>query len=137
MPLTTANSERKGFCKLCKTKHETRKDRVRCSILVPEKGEPFVLCSICGFVNSHMKECFILKLPLCEEKEMSPLQDANTGHRLLKFFEYDHLPPKLKRVSERFHALAYFISQRCPGDEGTIALRKLLEAKDAAVRSQL
>jgi hypothetical protein len=55
---------------------------------------------------------------------------------ILQFFRFDHLPEPLRSVSERFHALAHQIVasiERNP--ERTVALRKLLEAKDAAVRA--
>lgn len=56
--------------------------------------------------------------------------------RMLKFFKFDHLPPHLQEVSRPFHELAEGIIATCPaGAERTVALRKLLEAKDAAVRS--
>ena len=62
----------------------------------------------------------------------------NIMERMLKWFEYDHLPDHLQVVSKPFADLA---SQLClaiePGPERTVALRKLLEAKDAAVRAKL
>jgi hypothetical protein len=56
--------------------------------------------------------------------------------RMLKFFAYDHLPEHLKAVSRPFHDLALHIAVTVPaGPERTVALRKLLESKDAAVRA--
>jgi len=56
--------------------------------------------------------------------------------RMLQFFEYEHLPEKLKEVSKTFHTLAYEIVGTIPSNpERTVALRKLLEAKDCAVRA--
>lgn len=58
--------------------------------------------------------------------------------RMLKWFECQHLPRDLKLVSERFEDLANRIASNLePGPERTVALRKLLEAKDAAVRAKL
>jgi len=59
-------------------------------------------------------------------------------HRLLPYFAYDHLPEDLQEVSRPFARLAQKIAGR-PGDdaEQTVALRKLLEAKDAAVRAEV
>ena len=66
--------------------------------------------------------------------------------RLLRFFEYGHLPPNLQEVSKPFAELANRLatslnSQMAPSDaskaEMTVALRKLLEAKDCAVRAML
>ena len=57
---------------------------------------------------------------------------------VLKFFAYQHLPPHLQAVSKDFHDLACVVADRAPlNAETTIALRKLLEAKDAAVRAGL
>lgn len=57
---------------------------------------------------------------------------------LLQFFAYKHLPENLQRVSERFCLLAYIIADTLPRNpERTVALRKLLEAKDCAVRAAL
>lgn len=57
---------------------------------------------------------------------------------LLKYFEFKHLPPKLGKVSEAFHTLAHQIDVGLPdGSEKTVALRKLLESKDCAVRAAL
>lgn len=57
---------------------------------------------------------------------------------ILQFFAYDHLPEHLQQVSAPFATLAYVIIDRLPRNpERTVALRKLLEAKDAAVRAAL
>lgn len=57
---------------------------------------------------------------------------------MLQFFEYAHLPDHLKEVSKPFCELANTIVGTLPENaERTVALRKLLEAKDCAVRSKL
>ena len=57
---------------------------------------------------------------------------------VLKYFAYEHLPEKLKAVSMPFAELAKQVAERSPDNqETTVALRKLLEAKDAAVRAAL
>jgi len=57
---------------------------------------------------------------------------------LLQFFAYDHLPERLQKVSEPFSVLANLIIDTVPSNpERTVALRKLLEAKDCAVRAVL
>lgn len=71
---------------------------------------------------------------------------------LLQFFSYEHLPPHLQMVSKPFHDLAHAIvkGDNCEeagtvtmgsalpsNPERTAALRKLLEAKDCAVRALL
>jgi hypothetical protein len=61
----------------------------------------------------------------------------NADH-IEQFFAYEHLPPHLRTVSAPFHALATHIVRTVPRNpERTVALRKLLEAKDAAVRAAL
>ena len=57
---------------------------------------------------------------------------------ILKFFEFEHLPPDLQKVSKPFCELARRVVETLePGTERTEALRKLLEAKDAAVRAKV
>lgn len=57
---------------------------------------------------------------------------------LLQFFAYQHLPEHLQSVSKPFHDLAHLIVATLPRNpERTVALRKLLEAKDCAVRAVL
>jgi hypothetical protein len=54
----------------------------------------------------------------------------------MQFFSFEHLPPKLQDVSRPFGELAEKIVETLPRNpERTIALRKLLEAKDASVRA--
>ena len=57
---------------------------------------------------------------------------------ILQFFESGHLPEGLRAVSSYFGSLAFTIVETLPrSPERTVALRKLLEAKDAAVRAKL
>lgn len=57
---------------------------------------------------------------------------------LLKWFRYEHLPDGMRETSARFASLADDIVRTIPrGPERTVALRKLLESKDAAVRATL
>lgn len=57
---------------------------------------------------------------------------------MLQFFQYGHLPPHLQEASAPFCELARQIVERYPQNpERTVTLRKLLEAKDAAVRTLL
>ena len=57
---------------------------------------------------------------------------------LLQFFAYAHLPPHLQAISKPFHQMAHDLEALLPGNaEKTTALRKLLEAKDCAVRAAL
>lgn len=55
---------------------------------------------------------------------------------VLRWFEYDHLPAALQNVSRPFSELAHDLARELsPDPELTVALRKLLESKDAAVRA--
>lgn len=57
---------------------------------------------------------------------------------ILRFFHYRHLPEVLQATSRHFCALAWIIIDTLPRNpERTVALRKLLEAKDAAVRASM
>lgn len=57
---------------------------------------------------------------------------------ILQFFTYKHLPEHLQEVSKPFCELAVWISENLESNsETSTALRKLLEAKDAAVRAKL
>lgn len=60
------------------------------------------------------------------------------GNYLLQFFEYKHLPENLQDVSSPFGELAKILDQYLPDNpEKSTAIRKLLEAKDCAVRAVL
>lgn len=57
---------------------------------------------------------------------------------IMQFFEFGHLPPHLAEVSRPFCELATHIVATLPRNpERTVALRKLLESKDAAVRAMV
>jgi hypothetical protein len=55
---------------------------------------------------------------------------------IMQFFEYGHLRPELQAVSKPFGELAQHIVDTLPNNaERTVALRRLLESKDCAVRA--
>jgi hypothetical protein len=57
---------------------------------------------------------------------------------ILQFFAYDHLPEHLAAISAPFSGMAKLMVEALPRNpERTVTLRKLLEAKDAAVRAKL
>ena len=57
---------------------------------------------------------------------------------ILNYFNVGHLPEDLQGVSKRFKKLAEYLDAELPaGAEKSVALRKLLEGKDAAVRAAL
>lgn len=60
------------------------------------------------------------------------------NEHIQQFFAWEHLPPHLQEISRPFGELADRIVKTLPRNpERTVALRKLLEAKDAAVRAAL
>jgi hypothetical protein len=66
------------------------------------------------------------------------LSEKPGAERMLKWFEYGHLPDDLAAVSALFAEVAARLCRQLkPGPERTVALRKLLEAKDAAVRQAI
>jgi hypothetical protein len=61
-----------------------------------------------------------------------------SGDPLMRFFAFKHLPPHLQEHSRPFAELAANLCSRIPpSPERDMALRKLLESKDAAVRAAL
>lgn len=60
-----------------------------------------------------------------------------SSYAVLQFFTYDHLNPELQKVSLPFCELAKLMAESLAGPELTVCLRKLLEAKDCAVRAAL
>lgn len=57
---------------------------------------------------------------------------------IMKYFEYEHLPPHLQEISKPFGDMAQaFNSSIADGPEKSAGLRKLLEAKDCMVRAAL
>lgn len=60
------------------------------------------------------------------------------NEEIFKFFEYEHLPPHLQEVSKVFCDAALWMKENLdPSAERSAGLRKLLEAKDCAVRARL
>lgn len=71
-------------------------------------------------------------------KETAMIDTAPQPERMLAYFKFDHLPPKLQAISEPWCKLAAHVVETIPASaERTVALRKLLEGKDAAVRAAL
>lgn len=76
--------------------------------------------------------------PLQGSREASLSELAiEKGEPILRYFEYSHLPRNLAAVSREFAFLARLVVQLPRSAERTVALRKLLEGKDAAVRAAL
>lgn len=63
-------------------------------------------------------------------------REIKSADPMLQFFAFGHLPEDLRAVSGRFCDMAYSLVALLPRNpERTVALRKLLEAKDCAVRA--
>ena len=75
--------------------------------------------------------------------EIHPAPEGFTSEQLsvdpiLRFFHFAHLPPGLQVQSIKFYELASHLIATTPRNaERTVALRKLLESKDAAVRAAI
>jgi hypothetical protein len=66
------------------------------------------------------------------------MNQVNYDYEMLRWFDFDHLPPHLRDVSQHFQTLAIWMMQNLPSTrEREYALRKLLEAKDCAVRARV
>lgn len=75
-------------------------------------------------------------ITFCLERELGV--EPVVEERMMKWFEFSHLPEHLQSVSKPFGELASKIVETVEsGPERTVSLRKLLEAKDAAVRAKL
>ena len=91
-------------------------------------------CPMCGQPGTAGSRC-----AHCPCAYPIPERDGTTRSRpehILQFFAHAHLPAPLAAVSRPFCELAESIVGTLPRNpERTVALRKLLEAKDAAVRA--
>lgn len=61
----------------------------------------------------------------------------NPAQRLLRWFATDHLPADVAEIVRPFGQLATSVANKTVGPEGTTAVRKLIEAKDCAVRDYI
>lgn len=65
------------------------------------------------------------------------MSDGPTKYAIMKHFRFEHLPERLQKVSQPFCELATRMTRLPNGPEVNAGLRKLLEAKDCAVRAAL
>lgn len=81
----------------------------------------------------------VLETPPAAPQAPSAPQAAPAGAPpILRHFRWEHLPAHLQAVSKPFGELAEVLAEYLPpGPETSVALRKLLESKDAAVRAAL
>lgn len=74
-----------------------------------------------------------------EHDEMPAVRSMVDAFDVLKYFAWEHLPAHLQEASKPFYMVALDVAERwvdgADEDETNMALRKLLEAKDAAVRA--
>lgn len=61
----------------------------------------------------------------------------NPAQQLLRWFDTRHLPEDVALIVEPFGLVAKTVADRAVGTEGMTAVRKLIEAKDAAVRDYI
>jgi hypothetical protein len=72
------------------------------------------------------------------EAGLDPFKEVAEIDPVMRYFAYAHLPAHLRAISKQFGDLALWMFSDLPRNaERTVALRKLLEAKDAAVRAGL
>lgn len=79
------------------------------------------------------------RTPASARAHLAPLGFHESVCHVLSLFNFGHLPPHIAAQSRPFAELAASIvaSATALNAEHTVALRKLLEAKDAAVRAYL
>jgi len=66
------------------------------------------------------------------------MEEIKIRSPIMQFFAYEHLPEDLQEVAKPFAELAEFIEEAFTwNSECVLCLRKLLEAKDCAVRAKL
>ena len=72
------------------------------------------------------------------EESIRKMRQETQPEPILQYFDFEYLPEPLQGVSAPFDILARTIVRDLPRNpERTVALRKLLESKDAAVRAAL
>ena len=65
-------------------------------------------------------------------------EDGKKFSTIIQFFACEHLPDHLKEVSQEFLFMAQYLDRVIiTSAEKSVALRKLLESKDAAVRAAM
>ncbi len=77
------------------------------------------------------------RLPCAREFKSKETEMHSSTRLLLNHFTYRHLPEHLAKVSKPFCGLASQVAHDLEGPEATVCLRKLLEAKDCAVRARI
>lgn len=72
-------------------------------------------------------------------RDLKVLEEKISAYPILRYFTYEHLPSHLQEISRPFSQLAWKLVLGVSWNkvETEAALRKMLEAKDAAVRAGL
>ena len=104
------------------------------------ENDGWVHCRCCdvgamwpGDLPAHAAACDVA----AEEAARKGAMGEDQKEHIEQFFAYAHLPAHLQEVSRPFSELAQAILRLPRNPERTVALRKLLESKDAAVRAAL
>ena len=101
-------------------------------VVTNEHGEPAVVPPEGADIVDTPTAALLMCIDL--EKEYKAMK----SEPILRFFEYTHLPDDLQAVARPFADLAHNLVRTVPqNEERTVALRKILEGKDAAVRAAL
>lgn len=121
------------------TSHKVNPANVELSVTAqgtPGPGGASHLYMISGFNTETNPSCPFKRRYGAAPKQFTP--EEIEADPVLRYFHYEHLPEKLKSISAQFCLLASITIDSLPRNaERSTALRKLLEAKDAAVRAAL
>lgn len=105
-------------------------------VLDPDDGMLFIPLAPAGYEPSPSGEAFVPAYGVPTDAELVARLDASDDW-LAQFFQFTHLRGDLAEVSREFARLGLTVLELPRNPERTVALRKLLEAKDCAVRCRL
>lgn len=89
------------------------------------------------FAENYRSEVNVVGVEITEHI-FDDAQSMTTDTPIMKFFTFEHLSGKMRDTSQAFCQMAQFVDAHlAPGAEKSVCLRKLLEAKDAAVRAAI
>ncbi len=107
------------------------------AIILLSDGEPELMYGLAAQLCTGMDEVLDHLAGLPSGQGM-PRHNNDAIAHILQFFEFGHLPVDLQAVSKSFATQAHRLATTIPDNpELFVALRKLLESKDAAVRANL
>jgi hypothetical protein len=110
--------------------------------LFPSDDDVFTFIAPWGLLALWLAWVFADRTPLLDQSRLLAIRNGGLSmddtDPMLQFFAFAHLRDDLQVVSRPFGDLADWLAQTLPRNpERTVALRKLLEAKDCAVRAKL